>query len=87
MKVVLFIILLYHTIHSGTVSCCPAAQAGLSSQHMRLSSYLPPELVDAYGNLGMTHDMYQWQVGSWALGHKFNQPHARLPCQAQGPKH
>ena len=35
---------------------------GLSSQHMRLSSYLPSELVEAYNSVGMTYDLYQWQV-------------------------
>ena len=36
---------------------------GLSSQHMRLASYLPAELVEAYASMGMTQDLYQWQVG------------------------
>jgi len=41
-------------------------QMGLSSQHTRLASYLPAELVDAYSSVGMTHDLYQWQV-RWGL--------------------
>jgi hypothetical protein len=47
---------------SATSSLFAVLQMGLSTQHMQLASYLPAELVEAYASMGMTHDLYQWQV-------------------------
>lgn len=34
----------------------------LGTQHLCLSSYLPPQLVEAYRAMGKDHALYEWQV-------------------------